>query len=128
VRVSPNVPLDLALDAGSGRCDLDLTGLQIEYFSLDSGSGSVDLVLPSGGTFDARIASGSGRLVVVLPESVGMQVQLDSGSGAFRADERFRLVDGDRGDDGMWETEDFRSAEHRIMLKIDQGSGSINIR
>ncbi len=128
VKVSPSVPIDLTLDAGSGRCDLDLTGLQIDDFFLDSGSGSVDLVLPSGGTFDARIASGSGHLAIVLPESVGMQVQLDSGSGAFRVDERFRLVEGDRGDDGVWETEGFRSAEDRIVLKLDQGSGSIEIR
>jgi hypothetical protein len=127
VRLSPNVPLDLALDAGSGRCDFDLTGLQVSDLFLDVGSGSIDLALPSGSTFDARIDGGSGSLSITLPESVGAQVVLDSGSGSFRPDERFRLVEGERNRDGVWETNNFRTAEHTILMEIDQGSGSVRI-
>ena len=128
VRLSPDVLLDLALDAGSGSCDFDLTGLQISDLFLDTGSGSIDLALPTGSTFDARIDGGSGSITIVLPESVGARVVLDSGSGSFRPDERFRLVEGERGDDSTWETNNFRTAEHTIELRIDQGSGSISIR
>jgi len=128
VRLSPDVPLDLALDAGSGSCDFDLVGLQVSDLFLDVGSGSIDLALPSGSTFDARIDGGSGSLDIVLPESVGAWVVLDSGSGAFRPDERFRLVEGRRNDDGVWETDNLRTATHAIELSIDQGSGSISIR
>jgi hypothetical protein len=53
-------------------------------------------------------------------------VRLDSGSGAFRPDERFELVGGDR-HDGVWETKGLDSAKVAIELKIDQGSGSITI-
>jgi hypothetical protein len=128
VNLNPDVPLDLTLDVGSGRCDLDLTGLHISDFFIDVGSGSVDLALPSTSTFEGRIDGGSGHLDIILPKSAGMQVDLDSGSGAFRPDDRFRLVEGERGEDGVWETQGFRTAEHKIVLKIDQGSGSINIR
>jgi len=128
VKLSPSVPLDLTLDAGSGHCDFDLTGLQVSDLFLDSGSGAIDLALPSGNTFEAVIDGGSGRIAITLPESVGAQVVLDSGSGSFRPDERFRLVEGKRGDDSVWETDNFHTAEHTIMLKIDQGSGSISIR
>jgi hypothetical protein len=128
VKLSPRVPLDLALDAGSGPCDFDLTGLQISDFVFSAGSGSIDLTLPSGATFEARIDGGSGAIAIILPESVGMQVELDSGSGSFRPGERFRLVEGERNDDGVWETKDFQTAEHSIVLVIDQGSGSISIR
>ena len=128
VKVSPNVPLDLTLDAGSGPCDFDLSGLQVSGLFLDGGSGSIDLALPSDSTFEARIEGSSGSLAIILPESVGAQVVLDSGSGAFRPDERFRLVEGERGDDGVWETDNFRTAEHAILLEIDQGSGLISIR
>jgi len=128
VRLSPQVVLDLNLDAGSGSCDFDLTGLQVSDLFLDVGSGSIDLALPPGHTFETRIDGGSGSLTIVLPESVGARVVLDSGSGSFRPDERFRLVEGERDDDGTWETGNFHTAEHTIVLSIDQGSGSISIR
>ncbi len=127
VELSPKVPLDLNLDAGSGRCDFDLSDLQISGLVIDAGSGSIELNLPSDGSFEARIDGGSGRLDIVLPKGVGARVVLDSGSGAFRPDERFELVSGERGDDGVWETENFGTADHTIEMKIDQGSGAIVI-
>jgi len=128
VRLSPRVPLDLTLDAGSGPCDFDLTDLQVSDLFLDSGSGPIDLTLPSGNTFDTRIDGGSGPITIILPGSVGARVVLDSGSGPFRPDERFRLVKGERGDDGVWETDNFHTAEHTILMDIDQGSGPLSIR
>lgn len=128
VDLSPNVSLDLTLDAGSGSCDFDLSDLQVSDLFLDVGSGSVDLALPDDSAFEARIDGGSGSLVITLPEGVGARVALESGSGSFHPDERFRLVAGERNDDGVWETDDFDTAEHTIELRIDQGSGSVRIR
>jgi len=102
--------------------------LQVSDLFLDSGSGPIDLALPSGTTFDTRIDGRSGPITIILPESMGAQVVLDSGSGPFRPDQRFRLVKGERGDDGLWKTDNFGTAEHTILLDIDQGSGSIRIR
>ena len=127
VALSPDVPLDLTLDAGSGTYDFDLAGLQLGELTLDAGSGPVEMALPSGNTFVANIDGGSGRLDIAIPEGVGVRVVLDSGSGAFRPDERFRLVEGERDSDGVWETEDFRETEHTIEMVIDQGSGSVSI-
>ena len=127
VELSPNVSLDLVLDAGSGSCDFDLRDLRVGELVLDAGSGSIDLTLPSESTLDGRIDGGSGSIVITLPEGVGARVVLDSGSGSFHPDERFRLVDGERNDDGVWETDDFDSAEYTVELSIDQGSGSIRI-
>ncbi len=128
VGLSPNVPLDLTLDAGSGPCDFDLAGLQVSGLILDAGSGSVALVLPSGSSFEAEIDGGSGPLTIVLPRSVGARVELDSGSGPFSPDARFQLVQGKRSGDSTWETDNYRTAEHTVLLEIDQGSGSITIR
>jgi hypothetical protein len=128
VWLSPDVSLDLDLDTGSGSCDFDLTGLQVSALVLDAGSGSIDLALPTASTFDGRIEGGSGSIAITLPESVGMRVALESGSGSFRPGERLRLVEGKRGDDGVWKTDNFDTAETTIVLKIDQGSGSITIR
>ena len=127
VRLSPQVPLDLNLDTGSGNYDFNLTNLQVRDLFLDAGSGSVELILPGSSTFEARVDGGSGPIAILLPRGTGARVVLDSGSGAFRPDERFQLVEGERNDDGVWETEDFRTAEQTIELRIDQGSGPISI-
>jgi hypothetical protein len=127
VKLSPKVPLDLNLDTGSGHCDFDLGGLQVNSLVVDSGSGAVDLILPSDSSFEAHIDSGSGRLAITLPTDVGARVVLDSGSGAFRPDGRFQMVSGERGDDSVWETENFDTAAFTIELKIDQGSGALII-
>ena len=128
VMLSPNAPLDLTLDTGSGPCDFDLTGLNVSNLVLDAGSGPVDLVLPSGNTFEATIDGGSGPITIILPESLGAQVVLDSGSGPFNPDTRFQLVKGKLHGDGTWETKNYRTAEHTILFEIDQGSGPITIR
>ncbi len=128
VGLSPNVPLDLTFDAGSGPCDFDLAGLQVSGLVLDAGSGPIDLVLPSDNTFEAKIDGGSGPLAIVLPRSVGARVELNSGSGPFSPDTRFELVQGKSSGDGVWETDNYDTAEHTITLEIDQGSGPITIR
>jgi len=127
VGLSPDVPLDLELDTGSGPCSFDLAGLHITDLIVDGGSGSVELSLPSGSTFEARIEGGSGPINITLPESVGARVELDAGSGPFRPQERFQLVEGERRGDGVWETGNYGTAEHTILLEIDQGSGPISI-
>jgi hypothetical protein len=128
VGLSPAVPLALTLDAGSGPCDFDLTDLQVSSLVLDAGSGPIDLILPSSSTFQVEIDGGSGPITITLPESVGARVELDAGSGPFGPDSRFRLISGNRHDDGTWETDNYDTAEHTVLLKIDQGSGPTSIR
>lgn len=128
VELSPDVSLELWLDSGSGRCDFDLSALDVSYLNIDSGSGNVDLTLSATSSFEGKLDSGSGSVDITLPEGVGMRITLDSGSGSFSPDSRFDLISGERDDDGVWETENYRSADCQIDLDIDQGSGSLRIR
>ena len=128
VGLSPEIAMQLELDCGSGPGELDLSGLHVDELALDCGSGPVDLELPSVSSPNVTIDGGSGPLDINLPEGVGARVVLDSGSGPFLVDERFRLVEGEYRGDGIWETEGYDSAEHSILLEIDQGSGPISIR
>lgn len=127
VKLNPGVAYELWMDSGSGSCDFDLGQLRVNYLNLDSGSGSIELKLPAASSFDGELDTGSGSVTIELPEGVGMRVTLDSGSGSFQPDERFTLVSGERDDDGVWETKNYASADYKIDLAIDQGSGSIQI-
>jgi len=128
VKLNPGVAYDLWMDTGSGSCQLDFSQLRVNYLNLDSGSGSVQLKLPATSSFRGEFNTGSGAVAITLPEGVGMRVTLDSGSGSFQPDARFTLVSGERDGDGVWETRNYASADYKIDLVIDQGSGSIRIR
>ncbi len=128
VKLSPQVPLDLWLNVGSGSCDFDLTELDVENLDLDGGSGSLRLTLPETDNFEGKIDAGSGSMTLILPKGVGLRIELTDGSGSFNPDDRFRLVSGEADDDGVWETENYDKADYKITLEIDQGSGSLIIQ
>ena len=128
IGLTPEIPLDLTLDSGSGSCDFDLSGLIVEDLFLDSGSGSIQLALPAEQSFRFELDSGSGSVQIDLPEDTGVRVRLDSGSGSFNPGGEFILVSGERRGDGIWESENYDIAEYIIEITIDQGSGSITFR
>jgi hypothetical protein len=175
IGLSPDVPIDLTVDVGSGSTTIDLMYLEISELEIDGGSGSTDLILPesssqytanidggsgsfdiefesgaevraaidvgsgsfdivieSSADLDMRIDGGSGSIDIDAPGNVGIRVVVSSrGSGSVRVPASYLLVD-DMGDDdrdtGIWETEGFNSAAHRIEITFDPGSGSFTLR
>ncbi len=128
IGLTPEIPLDLSLDTGSGSCDFDLSELIIDDLYLDSGSGSIRIALPEDQSFHFELDSGSGSLNIDLPEDTGVRVVIDSGSGSFNPGNDFDLVSGEKRGDGVWESENYDSAKYTIEIEIDQGSGSINFK
>lgn len=127
VTLNPSVLWALDIDASSGSCTLDLSELQVSELTLDVGSGAVALTLPAESSFTAAIDGGSGALTLSIPPTVGVRVELESGSGSFNPDARF-TPHGNADDEPVWETENYGSVAYNIILKIDQGSGSITLR
>ncbi len=128
IGLTPEIPLDLSLDSGSGSCDFDLSELIIDDLYLDSGSGSIRIGLPEDQSFHFELDSGSGSLNIDLPEDTGVRVVLDSGSGSFNPGNDYDLVSGEKRGDGVWESENYDSAKYTIEMEIDQGSGSITFK
>jgi hypothetical protein len=175
IGLSPDVPLDLTIDAGSGSATLNLTDLELSNFEIDGGSGSIDLFLPAttslydikidggsgsfyvelenrsdiqaqidagsgsfelvigtGSDFEARIDGGSGSIDIDVPEDAGIRVVVrDKGSGRVRIPSDFDLLDDmddDDRDTGIWESEDYDDASHKIEITFDPGSGSFELR
>ncbi len=146
IGLSPNVPLDLRVDVGSGPVTLRLEGLELTDLVVDGGSGrteialpagsydanldvssgAVGLTLPAGGAQNLVIDGGSGALTIRLPAGMAARVELDPGSGAFRPDARFSQVSAGENNE-IWETEGYATAAERVDLTIDQGSGAIRI-
>lgn len=151
VSLSPDLPLDLTLQGGSGSTDADLSRLQMERLRVDVASGSFVVSLPeSGQAYDAEFEGGSGSLNVTLPADTSLTLSADGGSGSIHlqlpAGAEYRVevlgsgsgslnlpgklnqVEKGDGDEGVWETSGYASAAQRILIRIeDIGSGSVNI-
>jgi hypothetical protein len=107
IGLSPDVPLDLTVDVGSGGAVLELMDLDLSDFILDGGSGSTDLALPaSASQYDVEIDGGSGSFAIELEAGADIQANFNVGSGSFN------FVIGSGAD---------------VELSIDGGSGSITI-
>jgi len=128
VGLSPNVALSLDLDASSGHCDFDLSELTITELFIDAGSGGITLALPESSSFAGEIDGSSGAITIELPDNVGLKLELDDGSGSFNPGDRLSLVSGEVDDHSVWETEGYSSADYKIELFIDQGSGRLTIK
>ena len=81
---------------------------------------------------EARIEGGSGSLDINVPKDVGVRLVIrDGGSGSVNVPLSYDLIDDmddkDR-DTGIWETEGYDNALHKIEITFDPGSGSFNLR
>ncbi len=175
IGLSPDVPMDLYVDIGSGSAILDLMDLDLSDLEVYGGSGSTTLTLPArassytanidggSGSFDidieddakidfaikvgsgsfnivigdrsnieAQIDGGSGSLTINIPNNVGTRIVIrDSGSGSVHISNDYSLVDNLGDDDrdiGIWESEGYDDALHRIEVTFDPGSGSFTLR
>jgi hypothetical protein len=87
IGLSPQVPLDLVVDGGSGSVDLDLRGLQLTGLNLDVGSGNVEGSLPAvEGGYDARVDGGSGDCRLDIADGADVGLEIDVGSGSFNVE------------------------------------------
>jgi hypothetical protein len=128
LNLTPNLPIDLTLNAGSGSYQFDLSALKISALRLNGGSGPITLGLPRASTFEAKIEGGSGPLTLILPDNLAARVRLQAGSGPFTVDERFRLAEDQGHGNGIYETGNVEAADYTVRLEIDQGSGPIAIQ
>ena len=151
IALSPQVPLDLTLQGGSGSTTADLSRLQLERLNVDVASGSFVLDLPdSEQAYEAEVEGGSGSLRVSLPAdtdltlsitgnsgSINLQVPanvdyrievLGSGSGSLSLPRGMDQVEDGDDDEGVWETPGYARASRRMLIRIvDIGSGSVTI-
>jgi hypothetical protein len=115
------VPLELDIDSGVGRSDLDLSELQLKDLRMDTGMGESVVRLPGSGKFEVSINTGVGATTIYLPSSLAARIEIDSGIGAVS-------VQGDFERQGeLYLTPDYDAAEHRVDLSMEGGVGAIRI-
>jgi hypothetical protein len=116
------VPLDLNIDSGVGRSELDLRTLQLEKLELSSGVGELIVTLPEQGRYEASLDTGVGTTTVNIPKGVAARITVSRGLGAVNVQGTF----GQEGD--VYTSPDYTTAEHQVKLSVSSGVGAVTIR
>ena len=107
IGLSPELPLDLFVDVGSGSASLDLFDLMLTELRVDGGSGSTNLAIPKGdASYPVDVNGGSGSFDIEIEKGAQLDANFDVGSGSFDV---------------------IIGAGVTMKLTIDGGSGSIFI-
>ena len=121
VEVSDTQVARCRFDTGSG--DVRATGLTARRCVADTRSGSVQLDYAGGTIDDLVIDTGSGSASVTLPPNPDVRITVDVGSGGINVHRAGGMLEHrSRNELAM------RFGEGRGRVRIDTGSGSVNIR
>lgn len=127
---TPNPIRMRAMNIEAGASSLHMYNLgnaNCEEFDMDCGAGSFELDFRGDftGETSIRIEVGVSSGDIVLPKGVAIQIRGD--------DDLFSSIDIhnrslDEVRSGVWESDDFDSAKTRIVLDLEVGMGSVDIR
>ena len=123
LKLNSGLPLELEVDMGVGKSEVDLKGLNLRRFSLEAGvgEGSVDLSGPRPSDLDATIKAGVGKLTLVLPADVGVRVKAQAGLGHVNAN-------GLKADGDAWINEAWGKTKTSVRVEVQGGIGEVEMR
>jgi hypothetical protein len=154
IGLSKDVPVDLEVNAGVSSGTLDLKDLQLTGLHIISGVGSINLSLPgtpevynvdiSGGTgstnvtleegaaINLKIGGGVGSVTVDVPDGAAVRLDASTGVGSVNVPSEFVRVEGSGenvvGENGVWETSGYDTADRKINITYDGGVGSFTVK
>jgi hypothetical protein len=154
VAISPEIPVELDINGGVGEARLDLSELELTGLDIDVGVGKVSIYLPATSEgYNAKIAGsvgetyidisegadvhldidgGVGEVTIKLPDDAAVRLDASIGVGRVQVPSYFRQVSGGDsdfvGEDGVWETAGFDSADRQIIINFDGGVGGLILR
>ena len=118
----PGVAIDMVVDFGVGKAELDLRDLQIGELLVKHGVGQTILLLPAADNMDIVLEGGIGEIRVVIPKDVGVRLRADVGIGNVQVPSDYTR-DGD-----FYLSPGYAAAEKQIEVVIDLGIGSVQVR
>jgi len=122
LKVSNDVPLELEIDVGAGRGELNLAKVDLTRLEVNIGAGqaNVDLTGERGKDLEAQIHGGVGEAVVRLPKNVGVVATVHGGLGSVD-------VHGLKEEDGEYTNAAYGKVPNTIRLTVEGGIGHIRL-
>jgi hypothetical protein len=110
----------LALVTNAGSSKVNLATAQVESIDATVNAGQLSIDLPNGDDVRGSISVNAGEAELCLPDTVGLRVR---SSGALSAIDTAGLVQRD----GAWESPDYASAAHHADLTVRVNLGNLDI-
>jgi hypothetical protein len=122
LRLSDVVPLDIHVNFGAGKAQLDLGGLDLRSVQLDMGVGQMEMDLRGNPKHDynVRVSGGVGEAVLRLPENIGIDARASGGIGDIN-------VRGLRKEGEHWVNDAYNEPGVKIHVDVEGGIGSIRL-
>jgi hypothetical protein len=144
LRLNDATPMEMNINLGAGRSNLDLSTLALTSLTMDGGAGEIVLDLSDSQSLgrldfrigvgnstidltgewqddlDARIEGGLGQLNLRLPSDVGVSVQVNTGIGAVEATGLTQNGD-------TYTNDAFGVSDVTLHIDVEGGVGQINL-
>ena len=122
LKISDEVPLELEVDVGAGRGDLNLANVDLNRLELNIGAGQANVNLTGERARDlqAEIHGGVGEAIIRLPKNVGVVATVHGGLGSVD-------VHGLTEEDGEYTNAAYGKAPKTIHLTVEGGIGHIKL-
>ncbi|HTW92293.1 MAG TPA: toast rack family protein [bacterium] len=123
LRLNRTIPMNLEINLGVGKSDVDLNGVNVHHLDLVAGvgEGSVDLSGPRTSDLDATIKAGVGKLTLILPTDVGVRVTAQAGLGHVDAS-------GLKADGDAWVNDVWGKTKTSLRIEVEGGIGAVELR
>ncbi|WP_313800165.1 toast rack family protein [Cytobacillus sp.] len=119
LQLSKHVPIDLEVNTGASKTQLDLQGIQLSSLKINVGVGSttIDLAGNWKQDFDVQLSTGVGKSTIILPKNVGVKIVSSKGIGhsSFKG---FISMGND-----VYVNEAYENAKVTITVNADLGIG-----
>lgn len=144
LQLNENIPLDMRIEMGAGKHDLDLRGLklteldvklgagdmtlrlgdnsELDRVELDIGAGNVEFDFGEAWSHDASISiqGGVGKTTLVLPEETGVRMSVTQGIGNLD-------MSGFTRKNGAWVNTAYGRSDNTLEIDIRAGIGDIKV-
>jgi hypothetical protein len=122
IKLSESIPVELEIDVGAGRSDLNLAKIDLTRLQLNVGAGqaNVDLTGERSKDLQAQIHGGVGEAVVRLPKSIGVVATVHGGLGSVD-------VHGLKEEDGEYVNAAYGKSPNTLRLTVEGGIGHISL-
>ncbi len=122
VRLNNHVPMEMDVNMGAGKANLNLAGLNLSNLSLNVGAGEADIDLDSAWQHDvnARIHGGVGKVTLHLPSDVGVRATVQGGLGAIHAKGFSKSGD-------SYTNSAYGKSKATVNIQVEGGLGEVNL-
>ena len=121
--VSPDVEVDIEINAGATDLDLDLRHLNVRRLTIEAGASDINVRLPSNaGLTHVDIRVGAADIELLVPDNVAAHIDIDSPLGSTWIDPiQFMEVD------DVYQSANFSEARNRVWIDVEALSANVTV-